>query len=69
MPRSESVHDFLNKSNIQKKLVEEAFEREAKERSSSSNDKEAKDLRELSKKTGLSLETLKIIKAREGAFK
>ena len=63
------MHDFLNKSNIKKKLVEEAFEREAKERSSSLNDKETHDLRELSKKTGLSIETLKVIKAREGAFK
>ena len=59
----------MNKSNLKKKLVEEAFEREARERPSSSDDKETRDLRELSKNTGLSLETLKIIKAREGAFK
>lgn len=59
----------MNKSNLQKRLVEQAFERDANERATSITDQELKALQELSKKTGLTVDTLRIIKAKEGAFK
>eukprot|EP00347_Sterkiella_histriomuscorum_P020493 403337591 len=74
--RSETVLDFLNKSNIQQSLVQQALEKSViinKQTQSSSqqqpDDKELLQLTALSQKTGLSIETLRLIKAKEGAIK
>lgn len=67
--KSESVQDFLNKSSIQSKLVQQALERSViQERKEQDEDKDLVKLKALSAKTGLSIDTLRLLKAKESAI-
>lgn len=74
--RNESVKDFITKSNVGKSIIKEALEKssakttnEEKAVEEENNKEDEQALIALSQKTGLSLQTLKLIKAKESAIK